>query len=122
MTRQQEMAQQLRDNPSEQWAVDTDVQRDRHGRPVAGGGYIAAIAIRTPTCILSAVIDFPSQKNIGWMLRGILHGLATGEDPLAAARRFIEIENVAMASTMETSDTKGLARNNREVDFDKKLA
>jgi hypothetical protein len=113
MTRADLIAQ-LRDNPERQRAVYGDVTKS--------GGYFAALAVRTPCGIVSAVIEFPTQKNIAWMLRGVLHGLENGEEPREAARRFIEIENLAMASTMEAVDSKGLSRKKREVDFEKKQA
>lgn len=122
MTRQQEMAQQLRDNPAQQRAVYGDEEKDANGKPVPNGRYFAALALRLTTGIYSAVIEFPSKKNVPMLILGMLQGLEDGGDPRESARRFIEIENLAMASTMETADTKGLARIKREVDFDKKQA
>lgn len=114
MTRQQEMAQQLRDNPLQQRAVYGDVTRS--------GGYIAAVAVRTKTGIVSAVIEFPTQEGIPMMVLGVLQGLETGGDPCETAKRFIDLERTVMASTMETADTKGGAREKRELDFDRKRA
>ena len=114
MTKQQEMAQQLRDNPLQQRAVYGDVTKN--------GGYVAALAVLTSCGIVSAVIEFDTQENIPMMVLGVLRGLEEGGDPCETAKRFIEIEKSVMASTMETADTKGLARKTREVDFNRKQA
>lgn len=114
MTKPEEMAKQLRDNPLQQRAVYGDVTKS--------GGYIAALAVRTSCGIVSAVLEFDTQNGVPMMILGVLQGIEDGGDPCETAKRFIENEKLVMASTMETADTKGLARNKREVDFDTKQA
>lgn len=114
MTRQQEMAQQLRDNPLQTRAVYGDVTKT--------GGYVAALAVRTSCGIVSAVIEFTTQAHVAMMILGVMEGLEKGGDSRESVTRFLDIEKSVMASTMEATDTKDLARKTREVDFDKKQA
>lgn len=82
-------------------AESPDRQRAVFARESANGVYTAALAVRTAVGIVSAVIEFPSAKNIPMMILGVLEGLDQGGDPSASAKRFIEIEEAIRTSVAE---------------------
>ena len=114
VTKPEQMAQQLHDNPLQTRAVYGDVTKS--------GGYVAALAVRTSCGIVSAVLEFDTQEGVPMMILGVLQGIEEGGDPCESFKRFVANEKLVMASTMEATDTKGLAQKRREVDFDKKRA
>lgn len=106
MTRQQECHQKLVDNP--------DLKRAVRGE-TRGDGYIAALAVRTPFGIVSAVFEFTTQDNIPMLIWGVLEGLERG-DVKETVARFLDIPKTVTASTSETTDTLADRRIARKVD------
>lgn len=82
-------------------AASADRQRTVFARESGEGGYVAALAVRTPVGIVSAVIEFPNAQNVPMMILGVLEGLEQGGDPSASAKRFIEIEEAIRTSVAE---------------------
>lgn len=108
MTPREQVLSQLTANPEQSRAVVADDTKN--------GGYAAALAVRTPLGIVSAVFEWDDKSKIAitsvpLMIYGVMDALEEGSDPAAAAKRMIALEGAARVSVVEDVMMKPRQRN-----------